>query len=276
LLVFLAACTPQVATPSPITSPSITPTATPSPTTPPSIMPTVTQTPTITPTSKPEYIYTTAFGIDYANPEQYLAPGDQTRISSPEVLNPLRSDKKSISQLRRVFLWKKREFEPYSARGATIGVVTVDQLLEERRLGGCNDHGLVFASVVRELGYPAVMVFTNSIAWMELYQAGEATTYIGHVLVEVYIDGKWVLIDSTGGYYVEEGYDPTNPVIPLKGAIAGSSEEIYGFYVTHKGVDQWDVGIHSKQDRYVMMEAVADQVVLESLVYPPYTFERFK
>lgn len=266
LVVFLAACTPQTTTPSPKAPPDIKSSATHTP------LPT----PTVPPTSSPEFIYRTAFGIDYANPEQYLAPGDQTHISSPEILDPLRSDQKSISQLRRVFLWKRREFEPYSAGGKTIGVVTVDQLLEERRLGGCNDHGLVFASVVRELGYPAVMVFTASIAWMELYQAGEPSDHIGHVFVEVYVDGKWVLIDSTSGHYVQEGYDPTNPVIPLKGTIAGSSDEIYGFYVTHKGIDQWDLGIHSRDDRYVMMDEAADQVELESLIYPSYTFERFK
>jgi transglutaminase-like putative cysteine protease len=267
LYVLLAACTtPQVATPSPTTPPSITPTATHTPS----------PTPTITPTSKPEYIYTTAFGIDYANPEKYLAPGDQTHISSPEVLDSLRSDQKSISHLQSVYLWKEREFEPYSAGGGTIGVVTVDQLLEERHLGGCNDHALVFISVVRELGYPAVFVNTNSIAWMELYQAGEAKQYVGHIFAEVYVDGKWVLIDSTGGHYVEEGYDPTNPVIPLKGAIAGSSEEIYGFYVINKGIDEWDLGIHRMKDIFAMMKEVADQVVLESLVYPAYTFEHFK
>ena len=265
LVAFLAACTLPVATPSPTTPPGITPTATHTP------LPT----PTITPTSKPEYVYTTAFGIDYANPEQYLTPGEQTRISSPEVIDHLRSDQKSISHLRRVYLWKKGEFERYSARGATIGVVTVDQLLEERRLGGCNDHGLVFASVVRELGYPAVFVHTNSIAWMELHQAGKATSHVGHVFVEVYVDGKWVLIDSTNGHYIDEDYDPTNPVIPLKGAIAGSSEEIYGFYVTHKGIDQWNLGIRNMKGLFTDMENVANQVALESLVYPAYTFKHF-
>jgi len=258
LFVFLAACTLPVATPSP------------------TIPPTATHTPTITPTPTPEFIYQPAFGIDYANPEKYLTPGEQTSISSPEVIDHLRSDQKSISHLKSVYLWKEREFETYSAGGATIGVVTVDEILEERRLGGCNDHALLFIAVVRALGYPAVFVNTNSIAWMELYQIGKSKGYIGHIFAEVYVDGKWVLIDSTGGYYIEEGYDPTNPVIPLKGAIAGSSEEVYGFYVINKGIDEWDLGIHKMKDIFAMMEEVADQVVLESLVYPSYTFKHFK
>jgi transglutaminase-like putative cysteine protease len=229
-----------------------------------------------TPTPTPTIVYQPAFGIDYTNPEQYLNNGEQTSISSPEVLDPLRSDEKSIAHLRRIYLWLKKEFEPYSAGGSTIGVVTTDQLLEKRRLGGCNDHGLVYVAVVRELGYPAIFFSTNSIAWMELYQAGEDVPRTGHVFVEVYLDGRWVLIDSTNGWYVDKGYDPSNPVIPLKGNIAGSSEEIYGFYVVHKGIDQWDLGIHSRSDNIAIKEEVASQVVLESIEYPSYIFENFK
>jgi transglutaminase-like putative cysteine protease len=250
LVVFAAACNIQNTTPPPATPTQSPPTSTP----------------------KPGIVYQPAFEIDYTHPEQYLTNGEQTSISSPEALDLLRSDEKSIVHLQQIFRWLKNEFEPYSAGGKTIGVVTTDQLLEERRLGGCNDHGLVYAAAVRELGYPAVMVFTASIAWMELHQAGEAEQHIGHVFVEVYLNGRWVLIDSTNGWYVDEGYDPSDPVIPLKGSIAGSSEEVYGFYVTHKGIDQWDLGIYSPQDRFVMMEEAADEVDLESIKYPVYDF----
>jgi len=262
-VIFAAACNIQNTTPPPTAAPDVAPSAT--PTQPP---------PTSAPT--PEIVYQPAFGIDYAHPELYLENGEQTSISSPEVLDPLRSDEKNIRQLQRIFQWLKKEFEAYSAGGQTIGVVTTDQLLEERRLGGCNDHGLVYVAVARELGYPAVLVLTNSIAWMSLYQTGEAEGYTGHVFVEVYLDGRWALIDSTNGWYVEESYDPSNPVIPLQGPIAGSSEEVYGFYVTHKGIDQWDLGIHSKDDRFAMMEAVANQVVLEAIEYPDYEFGNFR
>ena len=285
LFLFIVACNVQNTISSPTTPPDTKPTATQTPpptSTPPDTKPTATQTPppTSTPTSTftptPEFVYQAAFGIDYANPDQYLEPGEQTNISSPEVVDPLRSDEKSISHLQRIFQWLKKEFEPYSAGGNTIGVVTTDQLLEEGRLGGCNDHGLVYVAVARELGYPAVLVITNSIAWMELYQMGEAEQYVGHVFVEVYLDGRWVLIDSTNGWYVEEGYGPSNPVIPLQGSIAGSSEEVFGFYVTNKGIDQWDMGIRSRSDRYVTMEEVASLIALESLEYPTYTFESFR
>ena len=249
----------------PTPKPTQTPTSTPSPT----------PVPTSTPTPMPTIAYQVAFDIDYAHPEQYLAQGEQSQISDPAVLDSLRSDEQSLAHLGDIYRWLKREFEAYRAGGQTIGVVTVDQLLAERRLGGCHDHGLVYAAVARELGYPAVMVRTVSIAWVEGFQAGEEGPHVGHVFVEVYLDGKWVLIDSTNGWYVEDGYDPTDPVIPLKGSIAGSSEEIYGFYVERKGLDTWDFGIHSPTESTQAMDELGGRLDLTGIVYPDYEFQRF-
>lgn len=219
--------------------------------------------------------YQVAFGIDYTRPEQYLGQGEQSQISDPTVLDSLRTEEQSLAHLGDIYRWLKREFTVYSAHGQTIGVVTVDTLLTNRRLGGCHDHGLVYAAVARELGYPAVMARTVSIAWTEQFQAGVQGTHVGHVFVEVYLDDKWLLIDSTNGWYVEEGYDPADPVIPLKGSIAGSNDEIYGFHVERKGIDTWDFGIHSPDESTEAMEAFARQLDLESIVYPEYNFKRF-
>lgn len=241
--------------------------------------PTVAPTPTATPTDTPtpqvvRPVYHPAFGIDYARAEQYLEQGNQSQISSPDVLDQLRSDELSFAHLGDVYHWLKSEFTPYSARGSTIGAVTVDQLLEERRLGGCHDYGLVYAAVARELGYPAIMVDTVSIVWVGQFKAGEADSHIGHVFVEVHVDGKWVLIDSTNGWYVDDGYDPANPIIPLKGRIAGTSEERYGFYVDRKGTDTWAYGIHSLAELTQAMDELARRLDMEGIVYPDYTFER--
>jgi hypothetical protein len=219
--------------------------------------------------------YRKAFSIDYAHPELYLEQGEQSRISDPTVLDELYVEEQGLDHLGEIYRWLKREFTAYSAHGRTIGVVTVDQLLTDHQLGGCHDHGLVYAAVVRELGYPAVMVRTSSIAWVEKFQAGEQGPHIGHVFVEVYLHGKWVLIDSTNGWYVEEGYDPADPVIPLRGPIAGSSEEIYGFYVERKGIDTWGFGIHSPAESTEAMDEFARQLNLESIVYPEYKFQNF-
>jgi hypothetical protein len=259
-------------TSTPLPTPTPTPTEEPSPTNTPSPAPT--STPTYTPT--PEKIeYQAAFGIDYSLPDQYLSQGEQSQIAEPAMLDGLRAQEQSLAHLRSIYRWLKDDFEAYSAGGKTIGVVTVDQLLADRRLGGCHDYGLVYAAVARELGYPAVMARANSLAWVERFQAGEQGPKIGHVFVEVYLNDKWVLVDSTNGWYVEDGYDPADPVIPLTGGIAGSSEETHGFYIERKGIDIWAFGIHSPAESSQAMEAFARELDLDTVVYPEYLFQHF-
>ena len=232
--------------------------------------------PTNTPTPEPtRIVYQPAFGIDYGHPELYLAQGEQSQISDPSIFDELRAEEQSLDHLGDIYRWLKSEFTPYKAGGRTIGVVTVEELLESRKLGGCHDHGLVYAAVARELGYPALMARTSSIAWMEKFKEGEKGPHVGHVFVEVYLEGKWMLIDSTNGWYVDEGFDPTDPVIPLKGPIAGSSEEIYGFYVERKGVDTWGFGIHSPEESTRAMDELALELNLGSIEYPEYEIQRF-
>jgi transglutaminase-like putative cysteine protease len=280
VLVAVLACNdpqPDAATvpPSPtLVSPTLTPTPFPTQI-PPTATSSPTPSPTPAPTPTPTIVYRPAFDIDYAHPEQYLAQGEQSQISDPTVLDSLRADEQSLTHLRDIYRWLKREFEAYRAGGKTIGVVTVDQLLAERRLGGCHDYGLVYAAVARELGYPAVMMHTVSIAWVEGFQAGEEGSYVGHVFVEVFLNGRWVLVDSTNGWYLEDGYDPTDPVIPLKGRIAGASEEHFGFYVEVKGIDIWAFGVHSLADTTRGMEDLANRLDLTTIVYPDYEFQHF-
>ena len=220
-------------------------------------------------------IYRDAFGIDYANPTHYLVQGKQTEITYPGVLDPLRGYAEGIDHLALIYRWLQTEFTNYSAHGATIGTVTADQLLESRQLGGCHDYGLLFAGVVRELGYPAVMIDSYSIAWIGEYQNGTAENHVGHVFIEVFQSDEWILVDPTNGWYVDEGYDPSNPIIPLKGPIAGSSAESYGFYVDLKGLDLWSYGIHNNAALTEAMDNLAAVIDLPTITYPDYDFRHF-
>ena len=221
-------------------------------------------------------VYQKAFEIDYTSPDQYLKQGEQTIITDPSGLDPLRGQAKGINHLSFIYDWLHTEFTNIRAKGATIGEVTVNQLLSDRKLGGCHDYGLVFAAAVRELGYPAVMIDSYSIAWIEQFQMGKGEMHIGHVFVEVYLVDQWVLVDPTNGWYVETGYDPSNPVIPLKGPIAGSSKEIFGFYIDLKGLDTWDYGVYSNTELTEAMDQLAGELTINTISYPSYQFHNFR
>lgn len=235
--------------------------------TPTTIIPTLTNTPTIT--------YSSAFGVAYSQPNQYLEFGQQTMIHDDTNLRGIPLEKKGLQQLEEIYAWLRRDFEHEAAGGRTIGVITAHELLNNRVLGGCHDFGLVFAAVARYLGYPAIVVDTISIIWAEQYQSGQPDLHVGHVFVEIYLGGKWILIDSTNGWYLKDGYNPANPIISLTGSIAGSSEEEHGFYVIRKGLDSWDCGIRSRKDLFKIMDETANQIDLSALEYPNYKFLHF-
>ena len=282
-----AACaTPSPTAPPP--SPTLLPTSTRVPTLTPSPPPTLTSTPSATPSPTPTALplrtptltasqrYRSAFGIDYGNPEKYHAQGEQTRLSNPKVIDSLRGKPQSIAHLGEIYFWIRREFSAYAAGGTLIGKVTTDQLFAERRLSGCHDWGLVYASIARELGYPTVMIDTSSIVLARELQAGKKMAWYGHVFVEVFVEGKWVLVDSTNNWYVENGYDPANSIIPIKVDIPGSDANTYGYYVMRKGLDTWGYGIRSVTELTNLQSQTGLQLDLKKIVYPPYNFQRFK
>ncbi|MEW5719222.1 MAG: transglutaminase domain-containing protein [Chloroflexota bacterium] len=143
--------------------------------------------------------------------------------------------------------------------------------MTERKLSGCHDWDLVYASIARDLGYPTVMADSAGIAWAKRFLAAQKGPYLGHVFVEVFVAGKWVLVDSTNNWYVEENYSLANPIIPVK-----MGDETEGMFVMRKGVDTWGYGIRSNQELLRMMEDSARQFNFATLQFPPYNLQRFK
>lgn len=219
--------------------------------------------------------YGEAFGIDYDHPVLYLRQGEQTQIPDPGLLPDLSTEQGGMEGLSEIYRWMKGEFTSYRAGGKTIGTVTVEALFAQGKLGGCHDHALLFSAVARAFGYPTVIMETYSISWMKEYQQGISEGYVGHVFVEVYLGNRWVLVDPTNGWYVTEGYDPTNPFIPLTGKVSGPSSEEAGFLVDLKGIDSWDMGIHSVSDLNQRMESTASRFDPETMEVPSYAFEHF-
>lgn len=217
--------------------------------------------------------YQAAFGIDYAHPEMYLAQGPQSKIAKPTQLDWLRGRGPSLAHLGEIYALI-HEYATYSSGGATIGTVTADGILSTRRLSGCHDFALVFAAVARNVGYPAIMVDTADAGWVLQRQSGTKGPYVGHVFVEVFLINRWILVDPTSGYYVDQGYNPAIGAIrkPGGGYYGGSWSD---YLVMFKGLDTQSYGIYSNAELTVAMVSFARRTDLAAVSYPSYSWKRF-
>jgi len=209
--------------------------------------------------------------IDYDSPELYLMSGTQsglgTRLLS-EIDAQIAVGGKDINSIGSVFRWKCDFFDDCADGGESIGKTTINELVEKRVLGGCHDHGLVLASVLRAYGFPAVMVDTAGIQWALDHQQGKRKGLNGHVFVEVFVEGRWILICPTSGRYIKD-YDPSSPVIPMTTPI-----EAAGYYALFKGLDPADYGVTDLDVLRKRMDAFANSVQPGGLEVREYTIER--
>jgi hypothetical protein len=201
------------------------------------------------------------FGIDYANPNLYLCPGEQSDLKD-EYVNQVSSEtgvpinNPTMANLTKIFQWYIDHFTSYAGGGALIGKVTANQIFETRLISGCHDASLIISSLLREFGFPAVMIDTASIQWAFDYHNGLTQSFVGHVLCEIYVDSKWILLDTNGAYI--SNYNPYNPYIPPLNPRSGPTP--IGLYVMLKGIDTWGYGIRSGDDLSVVMIDFADKV----------------
>jgi hypothetical protein len=89
-----------------------------------------------------------------------------------------------------------------------------DQLVRGFDHRNCAAHALVFANLARACGIPAVYVKSSRHDWIRGFVAtGETGSFAGHVWLEVFVDGKWRLVDAQG-MRIFDDYDPADPELP--------------------------------------------------------------
>ena len=101
---------------------------------------------------------------------------------------------------------------------------TSSQIIESGKLTGCTDYALVFLSLIRVSGFEARYVEAIETKWLE--EGGGQI--LGHVFVEVCLNGSWYIVDPQGAV-IKAWY--------------GKQYVIYA-----KGNDSWDIGIKSFRD----------------------------
>ena len=204
---------------------------------------------------------------DYGEPSLFLAQGSQSELDArylSDIREQVRAATGGTGDLAAIFEWKDENFDTEAAGGQFVGKLTVDQIVERGTLSGCHDHGLVLVSVLREFGFPAVMVDAAGIQWALDYAAEEAVGFVGHVFVEVFTRDGWILLDSTSGLYVPD-YDPCQPVIPLPKEI-----EPQGYYALLKGRDPAGYGVNRIDDLQEHMRAFASRAESIDFTFPSY------
>ncbi len=183
--------------------------------------------------------------VDYSNPELFLQCGDQTRIT-PEIQQVADgfNDAKDISTVMEIFQWMRANLR--LGDGEKFGR-TSQEIITSGVYTGCTDMGLIFASLARAKGIPTVFLQTARADWIELVSSGaNPSTINGHILVEVYLNGRWYLVDSTAGKLFLD-YDNQNMSL-------GD-----GYYVFAKSIEVWDTGVKNEQEnRNIMHELFRD------------------
>ncbi|MDZ7792134.1 MAG: hypothetical protein U5P10_00150 [Spirochaetia bacterium] len=157
------------------------------------------------------------WGINYSNPEKYLMQTPNTEVS-PEFREELKNsigEVDGIKDLQKVYRFIHKNFPHYSDAGYEedpvdyVGQINMSRLTELRVFSGCTTLAVILASILRELDTPAIHIQGPGIGWA-LNDITEYTS--GHAMVEAYIEGQWVLLDSVNNHITVD-YDPTDPVI---------------------------------------------------------------
>ena len=173
--------------------------------------------------------------IDYANPSRYLqiAPslGSLDAISSQALKLKSLSN---IDTIRNIVKWMHQnlqcdETKAYAWRN-------FDDVMREKTYGACADEAITCGVLLKAAGIPAVWVKTMDVSWIWDFKKGRPfSSWSGHVFLEVYMNGKWALLDP-GGEMIYFDYSTEMRILP-------------GYrYAYHKGNDpkqmvmslQWD------------------------------------
>ncbi len=199
--------------------------------------------------------YDFSFGIEYDKPEKYLIPGEQSDLEETyfeELTTIFGTTEKTISTIMNICNWFNQSFSFSDEGGNMIGKKTVNELYKDKIYYGCHSAALVISSILREFGFPSVMIETASIDWAYDYNDNPNQGFRGHVMTEVYVEDKWILLDNNCQYV--EDYNCMNPFIPAAG------NNYQGLFVYAKGIDIWDYGVKDASDTHNMMINFADNL----------------
>ncbi|MBN1222745.1 MAG: transglutaminase domain-containing protein [Candidatus Aminicenantes bacterium] len=209
--------------------------------------------------------------VDHTDPWIFSKPTLQTQLSAKntEMLVLQFPGDNTISKIGLILDWVRTNFNRYRGRGEMAAKQSAQEIFTRRKLSGCNDWGLILTSLLRNLGYPVVFMNAAGIEWAKRHKEDSSIEFMGHTFLEVYVEGKWIVMDSVTGEYIED-YDFKDPVIPIPKKRAGEK----GYFVYQKGLDHWSMGVHSIKDNEKIMREFALMYPLEEIIIKEKTISR--
>lgn len=139
-------------------------------------------------------------------------------------------------------IWRTFSYDPWL--NAVAFSRTAEELFISRALGGCSDFALVEITLFRALGIPSRLVITANVDWMHSYSTDPLAMSEGHSFIEVFLEDKWYLVDTTYRYLFSD-YDQESMSYP------------HGEYFCRRGKDFWDMGIKSLPDADQVLRSTA-------------------
>ncbi len=141
--------------------------------------------------------YTDAEGLDLAwfyesftYPRVFYKPGSRPLLEKV-VWEQTKANAPAMARLRACVALVATRMPHYirlGYYGATDRAMTEEDLLRSGH-GWCNEQARVLVALTQIAGLPSRLVFAHS-----------RDRKAGHVVTEVYVDGKWVLVDQTEGF----------------------------------------------------------------------------
>ncbi len=117
-------------------------------------------------------------------------------------------------------------------------MATAAQIIEQGEAIGCTNYATLFQAIVKYKGIPSIIVDATSTKHVEKLRKKDGEGVVGHVMVECYIDGKWILVNSTNGdVYLD--YDTNN--LRLESSSSPYKNDLLYIYYKAKDLSYLDV-----------------------------------
>jgi hypothetical protein len=204
--------------------------------------------------------------IRYDRPQEYAEVSEQTRLPddlAQQIKAQFEPNPNDLRKIARMYQWVRSNFVTYEGKGGLVGKLSARDLIRSKRLSGCNDWGIVLTCLLRYAGFPVVFLNTAGIESAKALRADGSREHVGHVFLEVFVAGRWIVLDSRTGEYILD-YDHNNPVIPIPKKREGET----AFFVLQKGRDLWDLGIRDIRQTSALISDFARTYPLDGIQIP--------